>query len=161
MSQVWRRLEVGKHKRCSLNTRLSSDTSANTSYRSRNAPGRMIRSDLFWYGNNLKMKPTYREKNLLDYLFEGFRSTLKIILDFLVKHNICFTQKNVYLEICTWQNVTSSLWQPIWGPSGLQTNVITPRLYFCSDTVPLFSESELVLFISITYYRSKRFFSIF
>jgi len=23
------------------------------------------------------MKPTYREKNLLDYLFEGFRSTFK------------------------------------------------------------------------------------
>jgi len=23
------------------------------------------------------MKPTYREKNLLDYLFGGFRSTLK------------------------------------------------------------------------------------
>jgi len=32
---------------------------------------------LFWYGNNLKMKPTYREKNLLDYFFGGFRSTLK------------------------------------------------------------------------------------
>jgi len=24
------------------------------------------------------MKPTYREKNLLDYLFGGFRSTLKV-----------------------------------------------------------------------------------
>jgi len=30
MSQVWRRSEVGKHKRCSLNTRLSSGTSAGT-----------------------------------------------------------------------------------------------------------------------------------
>jgi len=77
MSQVWKRSEARNHKRRSLNTRLSSGTSANTSCRSRNAPGRMIRSDLFWYGNNLKMKPTYREKNLLDYLFGGFRSTLK------------------------------------------------------------------------------------
>ena len=57
MSQVWRRSEVGNHKRRSLNTRLSSGTSANTSCRSRNAPGRMIRWDLFWYRNNLKMKP--------------------------------------------------------------------------------------------------------
>jgi len=77
MSQVWRWSEVGNLKRRSLNTRLSSGTSANTSCRSRNAPSRMIRSDLFWYGNNLKMNPTYREKNLLDYLFGGFRSTLK------------------------------------------------------------------------------------
>jgi len=77
ISQVWRRSEVRNHKQRSLNTRLSSGTSANTSCRSRNAPGRMIRSDLFWYGNNLKMKPTYRQKNLLDYLFGGFRSTLK------------------------------------------------------------------------------------
>jgi len=76
MSQVWRRSEVRNHKRRSLNTRLSSGTSANTSCTSRNAPGRMIRSDFFWYGNNLKIKPTYREKNLLDYLFGGFRSTL-------------------------------------------------------------------------------------
>jgi len=30
-----------------------------------------------WYRNNLKTKPTYWEKNLLDYLFGGFRSTLK------------------------------------------------------------------------------------
>jgi len=67
MSQVWRRSEVRNHKRRSLNTRLSSGTSANTSCRSRNAPGRMIRQDLFWYRNNLKVKPTYREKNLLDY----------------------------------------------------------------------------------------------
>ena len=78
MSQVWRWSEVGNHKRRSLNTRLSSGTSANTSCRSRNAPGRRIRYDLFWYRNNLKMKPTYREKNLLDYLFGGFRSTLNI-----------------------------------------------------------------------------------
>ena len=76
MSQVWRRSEVGNHKRRSLNTRLSSGTSANTSCRSRNAPGRMIRWDLFWYRNNLKMKPTYRKKILLDYLLGGFRSTL-------------------------------------------------------------------------------------
>jgi len=89
MSQVWRRSEVGKHKhrslntwhllalhkQRSLNTWLSSGTSTNTSCRSQNAPGRMIQSDLFWYGNNLKMKPTYREKNLRDYLFGGFRST--------------------------------------------------------------------------------------
>jgi len=27
--------------------------------------------------NNLKKKPTYREKNVLDYLFGGFRSTIK------------------------------------------------------------------------------------
>ena len=33
MSQVWRRSEVGNHKRRSLNTRLSSSTSANTSCR--------------------------------------------------------------------------------------------------------------------------------
>jgi len=38
----------------------------------------MIQSDLFWYGNNLKIKPTFREKNLLDYLFGEFRSTLKV-----------------------------------------------------------------------------------
>jgi len=30
------------------------------------------------------MKPTYREKNLLDYLFEGIRSTLPISI-FLVQ----------------------------------------------------------------------------
>ena len=78
VSQVWRRSEVRNHKRHSLYTRLSSGTSANTSCRSRNTPGRMIQSDLFWYGNNLKMKPTYREQNLLDYLFGpgGFRSAL-------------------------------------------------------------------------------------
>jgi len=76
MSQVSKRSEVGNHKRRSLNTRLSSGNSANTSCRSRNAPGRMIRSHLFWYRINLKMKLTYREKNLLDYLFGGFRSTL-------------------------------------------------------------------------------------
>jgi len=29
------------------------------------------------------MKPTYREKNLLDYLFGGFRSTLKVGLGIL------------------------------------------------------------------------------
>jgi len=78
MSQVWRRSDVRNHKRRSLNTRLSSGTSANTSCTSRNAPGRMIRSDLFWYGNNLNIKPTYREKNLLDYLFGEFRSTLNV-----------------------------------------------------------------------------------
>jgi len=77
MSQVWRRSEVRNHKWRSLNNRMSSGTSANTSCRSRNAPGRMIRSDLFWYVNNLKKKPTYREKNVLDYLFGGFRSTIK------------------------------------------------------------------------------------
>jgi len=44
----------------------------------RNASGRMIRSDLGWYWNKLKMKASYREKNLLDNLFGGFGSTLKI-----------------------------------------------------------------------------------
>jgi len=82
MSQVWRRSEVRNHKRSSLKTRLSSGISANTSCTSRNAPGRMIRSDLFLYGNNLKIKPTYREKNLPDYLFGEFRSTLKRFLFF-------------------------------------------------------------------------------
>ena len=77
MSQVWRRLEVGNHKRRTLNTRLSSGTSEHTSSSSRNAPGRMLRSDLFCYWYKLKMKLTYREKNLQDYLFGGFRSTLK------------------------------------------------------------------------------------
>ena len=77
MCLVWRRSEVRNHKRRSRNTRLSSGTSANTSSSSRNVPGRMIRSNLFWYGNNLKMKLTYREKNLLDHLFGGLRSTLK------------------------------------------------------------------------------------
>jgi len=77
MSQVWRRWEVGNHKGFSLHTRLSSGTSGSTSYRSQNVAGRMIQWDLFWYRNNLKMKPTYREKNLLDYLFGWFRSTLK------------------------------------------------------------------------------------
>jgi len=77
MSQVWRRSEVGNHERRSLDTRLSSgtstNTSANTSCRSQNEPGRMIRLDLFWYRNDRKMKPTYREKNLLNYLFGGLR----------------------------------------------------------------------------------------
>ena len=89
MSQVWRRSKVRNHKQDSLNTRLSSNTSANTSCRSRNAPGRMIRSDLFWYGNNLKIKPTYQEKNLLDYLFGGFRSTLKLLCLFTCVGIVC------------------------------------------------------------------------
>jgi|AntRauMFilla1563_2_1112583.scaffolds.fasta_scaffold14450_1 hypothetical protein len=80
MSQVWRRLEVGNHKRRTLNTRLSSGTSEHTSSSSRNAPGRMLRSDLFCYWYKLKMKLTYREKNLQDYLFGGFRSTPLTIL---------------------------------------------------------------------------------
>ena len=42
----------------------------------------MIRSDLFQYGNNFKIKQTYREKNFLDYLFRGFRSTLKLLGEF-------------------------------------------------------------------------------
>jgi len=93
VSQVWRRSEVRNHKRHSLYTRLSSGTSANTSSSSRNVPGRMIRSNLFWYGNNLKMKPTYREKNLLDYLFGGFRSTLKLIR---------YGQTLVWVDIFVW-----------------------------------------------------------
>ena len=64
MSQVWRRSEVGNNKRRTDNTRLSSGTFQHTSSSSRNVPGRMIRSDLFWYWNDLKMKPTYRDKNL-------------------------------------------------------------------------------------------------
>ena len=102
MSQVWRRSEVRNHKRRSLNTRLSSGTSANTSCRSRNAPGRMIRSDLFWYGNNLRMKPTYREKNLLDYLFGGFRSTLKYIIQYMNKqiHKYDCVHRIIYCSMC-------------------------------------------------------------
>ena len=64
MCQAWRRSEVGNHKQRTLNTRLSSGTSEHTSSSSRNVPGRMIRSDLFWYWNKIKMKPTYRDKNL-------------------------------------------------------------------------------------------------
>ena len=64
-------LEVGNHKRCTLNTRLSSGTSEHTSSSSRNVPGRMIRSDLCWYCNNIKMKPTYRGKCLSDFFLEG------------------------------------------------------------------------------------------
>jgi len=64
MSQVWRRLEVGNHKRRILNTRLSSGTSEHTSSSSRNVPGRMIRSDLFWYWNKIRIRTigtrTYR-----------------------------------------------------------------------------------------------------
>jgi len=72
------RSEVGYHKRCTLNTQLPSGTSENISSSSRNVRGRLIRSDLFWYWNNLKMKPTYRGKNFLDQFFGGFRSTLKL-----------------------------------------------------------------------------------
>ena len=57
---------VGNHKRRTLNTRLSSGTSEHTSSSSRNVPGRIIRSDLFWYWNKIKMKLTYRRKNLPD-----------------------------------------------------------------------------------------------
>jgi len=53
-------------KRRTLNTRLSSGTSEHTSSSSRNVPGRMIRSDLFWYWDKIKMKPTYGDKNILD-----------------------------------------------------------------------------------------------
>ena len=67
MSQVWRRSEVGNHKRRTLNTRLSSGTSEHTSSSSRNVPNRIIRSDLFWYWNKIKMKPTYRDKNELNW----------------------------------------------------------------------------------------------
>jgi len=57
MNQGWRRSEVGNHKRCTLNTRLPSVTSEHTSSSSRNVPGTMIRADLFWYWNKIKMKP--------------------------------------------------------------------------------------------------------
>jgi len=76
MSQVWRRLEVENHLRHTLNIRLSSGNSEHTSSSSRNAPGRIIRLDSFWYWNKLKMKPTYLEKNLPNYFYVGFRSTL-------------------------------------------------------------------------------------
>jgi len=79
MSQVWRRSEVGNHRRRTLNTRLSSGTSEHTSSSSRNVPGRLIWSDLFWYWDNIKTKPTYRGK--FQIFFVGrFRSTLKPIL---------------------------------------------------------------------------------
>jgi len=54
MSQVWRRSEVGNHKQRTLNTRQSSGTSEHTSSGSRIVPGRMTRSDLFWYWNKIK-----------------------------------------------------------------------------------------------------------
>jgi len=73
MSQVWRRSEVGNHKRRTINTRLSSGTPEHTSSSSQNVPGRMIRSDLFWYWNKIKMKPTYRDKNLQVPLHGGKR----------------------------------------------------------------------------------------
>jgi len=34
------------------------------------------------------MKPTYREKTLLDYLFGGFRSTLKTISSHHLTHTV-------------------------------------------------------------------------
>ena len=77
MRQVSKWSEVGNHKRRTLNTRLSSGTSAHTSSRLRNAPGRTVWSDLILYQNKLKMKPTYREKIVLDDFFRGFRFTLK------------------------------------------------------------------------------------
>jgi len=76
MSQIWRKSEVGSHKWRTLNTRLFSDTSQHASFSTRNASGRMIRSDLVWYWNKLKTKPAYREKSLRDYLCGGFRSSL-------------------------------------------------------------------------------------
>ena len=76
MSQVRRRSEVGIHERRTLNTWLSFGTSEHTSSSSRNVPGRMIRSDFFWYWNKIKMKPTYREKNLPDWFFGRFRSMI-------------------------------------------------------------------------------------
>jgi len=96
MSQVWRRSEVGNHKRRTLNTRLSSGTSEHTSSRSRNVPGRMIRSDLFWYWNKIKIKPTYRDKKLPDFFFfGGFRSTLKVGFD--------ISRTNAGVCMCTYE----------------------------------------------------------
>jgi len=57
MIQGWRRSEVGNYEQRALNTRLSSGTSVHTSSSSRNVPGRMILSDLFWYWNKIKIKP--------------------------------------------------------------------------------------------------------
>jgi len=37
----------------------------------------MIRPDLFWYWNKIKMKLTYRGKNLPDYFSEGSGPPLK------------------------------------------------------------------------------------
>ena len=71
MSQVWRRSEVGNHKRRTLNTRLSSGTSEHTSSSSRNVPGGMIWSDSFWYWNNVEMKPTFGEKTFWIIFLEG------------------------------------------------------------------------------------------
>jgi len=81
MSQVWRRSEVGNLKRRTLNTRLSSGTSEHTSSSSRNVPGRMIQSDLFWYWNKIKMKPTYRDKNLLFCFFVFSKGSFPHIKD--------------------------------------------------------------------------------
>jgi len=95
MSQVWRRSEVGNHKRRTLNPQLSSGTYEHTSSSSRNVPGRMIRTNFFSYWNNVKMKPTYRGMNLADYLIGGFRSTLKAGLGF-VETNVRIQWNPVY-----------------------------------------------------------------
>jgi len=92
---VWRRSEVGNHKRRTLNSRLSSVSSEHTSSSSQKKLGRMIRSDLFWYWNKLKMKPTYREKNLPDYFFGGFTSTLNIYIYIYINRYIY-----IYIYIC-------------------------------------------------------------
>jgi len=97
---------------------------------------------------------------LFDVMLQS-QNFLRLFLIFWSKHNICITQKNMYVDTYTWQSVTGSSWELIWRPSGLQTNMITTRLCFCNDALPMFSKSELGLLISITYYRSKRFFSMF
>ena len=88
MSQVWRRSEVGNHKQRTLNTRVSSGTFEHTSSSSRNVPDRMIRSDLFWYWNKIKMKPTCQDKNLPEFFLEGSGPPLNGIGLRLILHKL-------------------------------------------------------------------------
>ena len=71
MRQVSKRSKVGNHKRHTLNTRLSSGTSAHTSSRSRNAPGRMVWSDLFLTRINLKWNRPIVKRSFWIIFFEG------------------------------------------------------------------------------------------
>ena len=90
MSQVSRRLEVGNHKRRTLNTRLSSGTSAGTfacpagPYRNLQAKQvRKTNQTSILYPTKKRVRKsifTFRTLNLANFFFEGFRSTLKPIL---------------------------------------------------------------------------------
>jgi len=88
MSQVSRGSEVGNHKRRSLNTLLSSGTSAGTfachagPYRkcwgeagAKNEPNRYFVPDR---KNGLKIDPHVSNLDFIDFVFEGFRSTLRV-----------------------------------------------------------------------------------